>query len=90
VTLYGIGFGPVSPSVSSGVIVSQANSLTNAATFLIGQSEATILYGGLAPGFVGLYQFNIQLPSVAGGDLPMTVRVGGLTTTQQLAIATAQ
>ncbi len=90
VILYGIGFGPVSPSVNAGVIVSQANSLTNPATFLIGQSEATILYGGLAPGFVGLYQFNIQPPAVGGGDAPMTVRVGGLTTTQQLSIATTQ
>ena len=90
VTLYGVGFGPVNPSVNSGVIVSQANSLTNTATFLIGQAEATVLYGGLAPGLVGLYQFNLQLPAVGGGDLPISVRVGGLTITQDLSITTAQ
>jgi uncharacterized protein (TIGR03437 family) len=90
VTIFGIGFGPVSPAVGSGVIVSQANTLTNPATFTIGQSEAQVLYGGLAPGFVGLYQFNIQLPAVSGGDLPLTVQVGGRTTTQSLNITTAQ
>jgi uncharacterized protein (TIGR03437 family) len=90
VTLYGIGFGPVDPAVSPGVIVPQANSLKNPVTFLVGQAEANVLYGGLAPGLVGLYQFNIQLPSVGGGDQPLTVRVGGQTTTQDLSIVTAQ
>jgi uncharacterized protein (TIGR03437 family) len=90
VTLYGIGFGPVTPSIGAGVIAQQASSLTNPATILIGQAEAKVLYGGLAPGFVGLYQFNIQLPGVGGGDLPISVRVAGLTTSQSLTIATAQ
>jgi uncharacterized protein (TIGR03437 family) len=89
VTLYGIGFGPVTPSDGSGVIVSQPNSLTNPAIFLIGQTEAKILYGGLAPGFIGLYQFNLEVPALGAGDLPFTVQTGGRSGAQDLSFTAA-
>jgi uncharacterized protein (TIGR03437 family) len=90
ITLYGIGFGPVSPATGAGVIATQGNSLANPVTFLFGQTAATVLYGGLAPGFVGLYQFNLQVPAVGRGDLPLTVQTNGATPNQALYITAAQ
>ena len=40
-----------------------------------GDQEGTILFAGAAPGFVGLYQINVQLPQTApvGAAVPLTV-----------------
>lgn len=90
ITLYGIGFGPVTPATPAGTIASQATNLSNSFTIMFGQTPATVLYSGLAPGFVGLYQFNIQVPSVSPGDWPLSVQVGGTTLSQKVTITTGQ
>jgi uncharacterized protein (TIGR03437 family) len=77
ITVYGIGFGPVSPATAAGTIAMQSTSLANQVTVQIGQIPATVQYAGLAPGFVGLYQFNIEIPSAAAGDQPLVVQVNG-------------
>jgi uncharacterized protein (TIGR03437 family) len=86
VIVYGIGFGPVSPGNASGLITSQSNSLQTKPNFRFGQTAATLMYDGLASGFVGLYQFNIQVPNVSSGDQPLNVDVGGVSTNQSLFI----
>jgi uncharacterized protein (TIGR03437 family) len=35
-------------------------------------------YLGLTPGFVGLYQADFQVPSVATGDYPVVITVNGV------------
>lgn len=90
ITLYGIGFGPVSSGDGAGVIATQATVLTNQVNILVGQTPATLLYSGLAPNFVGLYQFNVQVPSVPAGDWPLVVQVGNATIDQNVVIATGQ
>jgi len=43
----------------------------------VGGQAATVLFAGLAPGFVGLYQLNIQAPEGLGaGDQAVVVRCG--------------
>lgn len=86
VTLYGIGFGPVTPSIAAGQIAGALNAVTNPLKILFGQSEAVAGYKGLGPGFVGLYQFNVTVPNVADGDYPVTVDLGGTGTGQTLKI----
>jgi uncharacterized protein (TIGR03437 family) len=86
IIIYGIGFGPVSPANAAGVVTSQSNSLQTKPNFRFGQTAATLLYYGLAPNFVGLYQFNIQVPSVTSGDQPLNVDVDGVSTNQTLFI----
>lgn len=86
IVIYGIGFGPVNPGNPAGVVTSQVNSLQTNPTFRFGQTAATLLYDGLAPNFVGLYQFNIQVPAVSSGDQPLNVDVGGVSTNQTLFI----
>ena len=56
--------------------------------FAIGGSSATLSYSGLAPNFVGLYQFNVVVPNVAASDaVPLTYSLGGVGGTQKLLIA---
>ncbi len=46
----------------------------------IGGRGATVLFCGLAPGFVGLYQINATVPADAPvGIQPLVLRVGGVT-----------
>lgn len=86
ITIYGIGFGPVTPAIPAGMIASSQNSLQNTPTFSFGQTRATLQYDGLAPGFVGLYQFNVKVPNVGAADMPLNVSVGGTTLSQSLYI----
>ncbi len=67
VNFYFTGLGVVSPAVADGKSAG-ANPLSLATTPLTltsdpGQAAAKILYAGLAPGTVGLYQVSIQLPA---------------------------
>ena len=50
------------------------------ATVTIGGQNAPVSFAGLAPGFVGLYQINVIVPSgIATGLQIMTVSIGGVT-----------
>jgi uncharacterized protein (TIGR03437 family) len=79
--LYANGLGPVTGQVTSGN-PSPASPLaqTGPVTVTIGGKSAAV-YGGagvLAPGYVGLYQVNIQVPSgLSSGPQPIIISVGG-------------
>jgi uncharacterized protein (TIGR03437 family) len=86
ITIYGIGFGTVTPLLPPGQIVNENNTLTSPVQFFFGQAPATIMpYWGLALGDVGLYQFDVVVPNVANSDLvPLTFTLGGVSGTQTL------
>ena len=90
VVIYGIGFGQVNPANPPGVICTQANSLVTKPTFRFGQTAAALSYFGLVPGFVGLYQFNVTVPNVSPGDIPLNIDVGGAALGQNLFITVGQ
>ena len=88
ITLYGVGFGPVTPNTPAGQVVEQTNTLTGVLHVLFGQTQAVIGYDGLAPNAVGLYQFNVVVPNIAASDtVPLTFTLGGAAGTQTLYIA---
>ena len=88
VILYGVGFGPVTPLVAAGQVVSGTNALAQPLLVSIGGTRATLSYAGLAPGAVGLYQANIVVPPVAANDaVPLTFTLGGVAGSQTLFIA---
>lgn len=84
ITLYGIGFGPVTPDIGAGLIVQQPNSLPGFQAFFAGV-PATVQFAGLVQGSVGLYQFNVVVPQVSASDaVPFTFSIGGKAGTQSL------
>jgi len=90
-TIYGIGFGDVTTdsggSVAPGVVVTETNSLVNPLQFSFGSTAAKVQYAGLAPGNIGLYQFNVTVPSVADGDAAINVKQNGGAVVQSLFLA---
>lgn len=85
ITLYGVGFGQVNQGIPPGQIASGQSSLAAPLTISIGGTQATVSYAGLAPGFVGLYQFNVVVPSIgATNAAQVTFSLGGVPGTQKL------
>jgi uncharacterized protein (TIGR03437 family) len=89
IVLYGLGFGPVNPSVPAGTITPQLTKLVSPLQILFGQTPATtISYAGLVPPYVGLYQFNVVVPPVSDNDaVELTFNIGGTASTQTLYFA---
>jgi len=85
IVIYGVGFGAVSPNIPAGEIVGEENSLSATFQMLFGGTAAVTPYYGLAPNFVGLYQFNVTVPAVADNDLvPLTFNLGSVAGSQTL------
>ena len=89
--LYGVGFGPVTPNVGAGDVVQGDNHLVLPLDVFFGETRAAVNYAGLAPGTVGLYQFNVVVPDTAAGDaVPLTFAVNGSVGQQVLYTAVQQ
>jgi uncharacterized protein (TIGR03437 family) len=78
IQIYLTGMGAVNPTVAdgtAGTITTLYNAVSDV-TVLVGGQPATVLFKGLAPGFPGLYQFNVTLPTFFGstGTLPLAVQ----------------
>lgn len=84
VALYATGLGRTNPAFESGVLPPGIASTVESATVTLGGVQlaaSDVLYAGVAPGLAGLYQINIRIPdAVADGDLPIVVRIGGVST----------
>jgi uncharacterized protein (TIGR03437 family) len=89
--MYGVGFGSVTPNFPAGQIVTQQNELATSFQLMFGQTSAQLSYDGLAPNYVGLYQFDVVVPSVPDNDLvPLTFNLGGTPGAQTLYTAVHQ
>ncbi len=85
ITIYGVGFGPVTPNIPAGQIVTQNNTLASPLQVFFGQTPATLQYQGLAPDEVGVYQLNVVVPQVSPDDaMPLTFTLNGVSGTQAL------
>ncbi len=88
IVMYGTGFGPVAPVSKAGQITQLLNGLQIPVQFTVGGANAVLTYGGLVPGQVGLYQFNLVVPSIASNDLaPITLTQLGAPLSQTLYLA---
>jgi uncharacterized protein (TIGR03437 family) len=83
VTIYGTGLGPVTNQPATGIAagVSPLSVTITAPTVTIGGVAAPVSFSGLAPGTVGLYQVNVQVPAgvPVGATVPVILTIGGVT-----------
>ncbi len=87
--IFATGLGPVDPPLEEGQnSMDQLRHTTTVPTVLIGGHEARVLFSGLSPEFVGVYQLNVEVPFVAAGNaIPLQIQVGGFTTSVRVTIA---
>jgi uncharacterized protein (TIGR03437 family) len=81
IILWGTGFGPTNPAAPTGVQIptDQTYSTSTAPLVTINGVTATVLGAALAPGYAGLYQIAIQVPTtLADGDWPVRATIGGV------------
>src|SRR5579871_42070 len=83
VTIYCTGLGDVTNRPATGTPAPPGPNLavtTTAPAVTIGGAAATVSFSGLAPGFVGLYQVNVQVPSAAtsGNAVTLQLSIGGI------------
>jgi len=72
--VYATGLGSVH-AASGGLHVTDQS-----VTATIAGRTATVTFAGLAPGFVGLYQVDVQVPDgTLSGDQPVVIQIGGQT-----------
>jgi uncharacterized protein (TIGR03437 family) len=78
-TFYGTGFGPLTPDngMQSGQIAQGQTRISATVEFKIGGQVAEVLYAGLAPGLVGVYQFNVKVPEGLSGNQEFSITVNG-------------
>ncbi|MBZ5636570.1 MAG: hypothetical protein LAO55_25885 [Acidobacteriia bacterium] len=80
ITLYGTGFGPVTPLPPTGepAGVLPQSTMDSTPTVTVNANNATVVFAGLSPGSVGLYQFDFVIPNRVGiGDLNVLINAGG-------------
>jgi uncharacterized protein (TIGR03437 family) len=81
ISLFGVGAGAVNPSLQTGQLApASPPSMVEAVVQVeIGGKAAPVTFAGMAPGFAGLLQINVQAPLDAptGDAVPLLVRVAG-------------
>jgi uncharacterized protein (TIGR03437 family) len=97
VSIYCSGLGPVQNTPPDGAAAPAvppfANTMLTPSVTIGGVAAPTIQYSGLAPGLVGLYQINVQVPANApiGSQEPVVVSVNGIASnTVTIAVSAAQ
>jgi len=86
VSIYALGCGPTSPPTQAGVIAAQGLPIALPFQLKIGGVPASVPFAGMVGGSIGLYQFNVVIPSVAAGDQSIELIVDGVPNAQNLVI----
>jgi uncharacterized protein (TIGR03437 family) len=81
IILYATGMGATNPPVATGAVTSGTDLVHAAITpkVTVGTADAQVLFAGLSPGSVGLYQIDVVIPSGAGtGNVPLVITQSGV------------
>jgi uncharacterized protein (TIGR03437 family) len=78
--IFATGLGATDVAVQTGAPAPAFSTVRLPITATIGGAQATVVYQGLAPGFVGLYQVNVVVPEnvTPGSAVPLVLRQNGL------------
>jgi uncharacterized protein (TIGR03437 family) len=83
--IYCTGLGEVDPPTTAGTAASltQLSYAINPVAVTVGGVPAAVLFAGLTPGYVGLYQINATVPRgvTAGDQVPVVVTAAGQSST---------
>jgi uncharacterized protein (TIGR03437 family) len=83
ISIYASGLGDVTnrPGLGSASPVNPLATTLATPTADIGGVPATVTFSGLAPGYAGLYQVNVQVPAgvPTGPNVPIVLTIGGVT-----------
>jgi uncharacterized protein (TIGR03437 family) len=77
IVLYGVGFGPVTPDISAGLLVEQADTLASSFQMSIGGVPVTNVPYRISPELHGLVSLQRRAATVGTGAVPLTLTVGG-------------
>jgi uncharacterized protein (TIGR03437 family) len=80
VVVYCTGLGPVSGAMVTGApasLTSLQPTTPQPAAATVGGIPAVVSFSGLAPGFIGLYQINVQVPANAAPGSFLSIGIGG-------------
>jgi len=82
VVVYCTGLGATNPAVRSGEAApaSPLAKVTTPVSVTIGGQPAVVQFAGLTPGYAGLYQVNVQIPSgvTPGSSVPLVISQDGV------------
>ncbi|MBI2816754.1 MAG: SBBP repeat-containing protein [Acidobacteria bacterium] len=82
ITIYCTGLGAVTNQPGTGARASESplSATTAAPVVTIGGLPASVSFSGLAPGFFGLYQVDVQVPQnlSPGSSVPVVLNIGGV------------
>src|SRR5262249_44359845 len=88
IVIIATGLGAVHPPIANGQAPNADVRTTLATpTVLIGGIAAEVRFSGLAPWFAGANQINAIVPTIASGNVPLQVELGGIRTTDKITIA---
>jgi len=73
VLLFGTGFGATNPVAPTDSVFSGADPLRTLPIIRFGNVSAPVAFGGVVS--PGLYQFNLTVPEVPDGDVPITAQI---------------
>jgi uncharacterized protein (TIGR03437 family) len=88
ILLYGTGFGPTTPPLPAGQLVTTPAPLPDLPSIKIGGIAATVAFAGLVG--PGLYQFNVTVPSLPNGDAAVLATIGGVATQTGVSVTVQQ
>jgi uncharacterized protein (TIGR03437 family) len=81
IEIYGLGLGAVSPAVPEGTLapLDVLSKTVLPPTVTIGAKSAKVVYSGLTPGSIGIYQVNAMIPGglTSSDVVPLFITVDG-------------
>jgi uncharacterized protein (TIGR03437 family) len=93
IVVYAAGLGRTAPDTSAGQLATSAFPIVAASQLQIllngtPSPPGSILYAGLAPGYAGLYQINVQLPGILPSNPQIQLSLSGQTSPSSIQLYT--